>query len=63
MATPLLSRARVQNALPVMALVVLTVIVGTIEPTFFAPANLLVVTADTAIIGRPKERVHDLLAS
>lgn len=23
----------------------------------------LVVTADTAIIGRPKERVHDLLAS
>ncbi len=47
MATPLLTRARVQNALPVMALVVLTLIVGSIEPTFFAPANLLVVTADT----------------
>ena len=47
MASPLLSRSRVQNALPLMALVVLTLLVGSIEPTFFVPANLLVVTADT----------------
>ncbi|MEZ5906569.1 MAG: hypothetical protein R3C69_16240 [Geminicoccaceae bacterium] len=37
MANPLLSRSRVQNSLPVLALVVLTLLVGAIEPTFLAP--------------------------